>query len=96
VGNCINMLSLATSCAFPVPMIVTMRGEWGEFNPWQIPMGQSAGPCLSLAGALVHVVQDAEDAAPTAEAAIRLAFNAQRATAVLLSQRMIGAKAFKD
>ena len=41
VGNCINMLSLATSCAFPLPMIVTMRGEWAEFNPWQIAMGQT-------------------------------------------------------
>lgn len=96
VGNCINMLSLAASCGFPLPMIVTMRGEWAEFNPWQIPMGQSAGPCLTLAGALVHRVETAEDAAPAVDSALRLAFNAQRPTAVLLAQRMIGAKAFKD
>ena len=43
VGNCINMLSVVTECRFPLLMIVTMRGEWGEFNPWQLPMGQSVG-----------------------------------------------------
>lgn len=96
VGNCINMLSLATSCGFPLPMLVTMRGEWGEFNPWQIPMGQSAGKVLELSGVLVQTVADAEDAAPTVESALRLAFNGQRPTAVLLSQRMIGSKQFKD
>src|SRR5580700_8668179 len=44
VGNCINTLSLATVCGFPLLMLVTMRGEWGEFNPWQIPMGKGTGP----------------------------------------------------
>src|SRR6201994_1267213 len=40
VGNCINMLSLPAICRMPLLMIVTMRGDWGEFNRWQIPMGQ--------------------------------------------------------
>ena len=96
VGNCINMLSLATSCAFPLPMIVTMRGEWAEFNPWQIAMGQTVEPILTLAGTLVHRVENAEDAAPAVDSAIKLAINAQRPTAVLLAQRMIGSKVFKD
>jgi sulfopyruvate decarboxylase alpha subunit len=96
VGNCINMLSLATSCGFPLPMIVTMRGQWGEFNPWQIPMGQMVEPCLTLAGVLVHAVDKPEDAAPSVESAIKLAIHGQRPTAVLLSQRLIGAKSFKD
>jgi sulfopyruvate decarboxylase TPP-binding subunit len=96
VGNCINMLSLATSCGFPLPMVITMRGEWGEFNSWQIPMGQIVGPCLTLAGVLLHTVERPEDAAPAVESAIKLAVNGQRPTAVLLSQRLIGAKSFKD
>ena len=41
VGNCINMLSLMRTCRFPLLTLVTMRGEWAEFNPWQIPMGRS-------------------------------------------------------
>ncbi len=34
VGNCINMLSLTKTCRFPLVMLVAMRGEWAEFNPW--------------------------------------------------------------
>jgi sulfopyruvate decarboxylase alpha subunit len=96
VGNCINMLSLATNCGFPLPMLVTMRGEWAEFNPWQIAMGQTVEPCLTLSGVLVHRAERPEDAAPSADSAIRLAINGQRPTAVLLAQRLIGAKTFKE
>jgi sulfopyruvate decarboxylase alpha subunit len=96
VGNCINMLSLATNCGFPLPMLVTMRGQWSEFNSWQIQMGQTSGAVLSLAGVLVQNVDHVADAAPSVESAIKLAVNGQRPTAVLLSQRMIGAKTFKD
>ena len=38
VGNCINMLSLPVQTRTPLLMLVTMRGEWDEFNPWQVPM----------------------------------------------------------
>lgn len=40
VGNCINMLSLVQECRVPLLMLVTMRGDWGEVSPWQVPMGQ--------------------------------------------------------
>ena len=54
VGNCINMLSIAQECRFPLLMVVTMRGEWGEFNPWQLPMGQSTQQVLrSMPGWIV-------------------------------------------
>jgi hypothetical protein len=33
VGNCINMFSLTQIFRFPFLTLVTMRGEWGEFNP---------------------------------------------------------------
>jgi sulfopyruvate decarboxylase alpha subunit len=95
VGNCINMLSLATVCRFPLLMLVTMRGEWGEFNPWQIPMGKGTGPILEQAGVLVHRIDHAADAAETVQAAARIAFNSDRAAAVLIAQRVIGTKVFK-
>ena len=96
VGNCINTLSLARVCAFPLLMIVTMRGEWGEANPWQVPMGQIAADTLRLAGAIVYEVTEPEAVAPAVEAAARIAFNGNLTAAVLLSQRMLGAKLFKD
>jgi sulfopyruvate decarboxylase alpha subunit len=96
VGNCINTLSLATVCGFPLVMIVTMRGQWGEANPWQVPMGQITADNLRLTGAVVDEVNDPEMAAPAVEAAARMAFKGGLTAAVLLSQRMLGTKLFKD
>jgi sulfopyruvate decarboxylase TPP-binding subunit len=95
VGNCINMLSLTAECRFPLLMLVTMRGEWGETNPWQVPMGQATGSALTGTGVIVHRADRAEDVAPTVAAAAELAFHASRAVAVLLGQRLIGAKRFQ-
>ena len=92
VGNCINMLSLTKNCRFPLPMLIAMRGEWAEFNPWQVPMGSKAQAALELCDVLVYRVERAEEAAETVAAALDIAFNGSLAAAVLLSQRMIGAK----
>lgn len=96
VGNCINTLSLAKVCGFPLLMLVTMRGEWGEINPWQVPMGQITADNLRLTGATVYEVRQPAEAAPAVEAAGRIAFNGGLTAAVLLSQRMLGTKLFKD
>ncbi|HYU11215.1 MAG TPA: thiamine pyrophosphate-binding protein, partial [Stellaceae bacterium] len=66
-GNCINMLSLAKTCRFPLVMLVTMRGEWGEFNPWQVPMGTKTQAALELLDVLVYRVERAEDAGETVD-----------------------------
>ena len=92
VGNCINMLSMTKSCRFPLTLLVTMRGEWGEFNPWQVPMGTKTQAALELMDVLVYRVEEPADAAETVAAALDIAFNGSIATAVLLSQRLIGAK----
>jgi sulfopyruvate decarboxylase TPP-binding subunit len=75
VDNCINTLSLARVCGFPLLMIVTMRGDWGEVNPWQVPMGQITASNMRLAGAVVYEVIDLNLAAASVEAAARIAFN---------------------
>ncbi len=95
VGNCINMLSIVQECRFPLLAIVTMRGEWGEFNPWQVPMGQGTAGALANAGVVVQHVDRADEIAETVSAAAELAFNAFRAVAVSVSQRIIGAKEWK-
>ena len=94
VGNCINMLSLIPILRFPFLTLVTMRGEWGEFNPWQVPMGQGTRGALENAGVIVYRVDDAEEVCPTVEAALGLAFQSRVRVAVLLSQKLIGAKNF--
>jgi len=94
VGNCINMLSLVASCGFPLLMLVTMRGEWGEFNPWQVPMGQATPKVLEQSGIIVQRVSAGSEVRETVEAAAKLAFNSHVGVAVLLSQQLIGAKSF--
>jgi sulfopyruvate decarboxylase alpha subunit len=94
VGNCVNMFSLLRSCGFPFLTIVTMRGEWAEFNPWQIPMGQGTPKTFEHAGFIVYRVDDPADTGPVTEAAVRMAYDGAQPVAVLLSQRLIGAKKF--
>ena len=94
VGNCVNLLSLPRICTMPFFTLVTMRGEWGEFNPWQIPMGQSAATVLEASGVMVYRAGRHEEVLPTVEAALLLAFQSRRSVALLLSQKLIGAKDF--
>jgi sulfopyruvate decarboxylase alpha subunit len=91
-GNCINMLSLAKNCRFPMLLLVTMRGEWAEFNPWQVPMGSKTQAALELMDVLVYRVERPENAVETVNAALAIAFGGDLVAAVLLSQRLIGAK----
>ena len=95
VGNCVNMLSLIRACRFPMLMLVTMRGEWEEFNPWQIPMGSIVEPTLKLCDTHVAKVEQPEQVVPAVQNAIQLAFGDDRAAAVLLSQKLIGRKVWK-
>lgn len=94
VGNCINMFSLTQACRFPLLMLVTMRGEWGEFNPWQLHMGQRATAALELAGTIVHRLEDPSRARETVRAAGTIAFEGQMPVAVLIAQAVIGTKSF--
>ena len=94
VGNCINMLSLVKACRFPFLTLVTMRGEWGEFNPWQVPMGSTTEAAFRLMDVQVLRASHAAEVGPTVAAAARMAFEGGNAMAVLLSQRLIGAKVF--
>jgi sulfopyruvate decarboxylase alpha subunit len=95
VGNCINALALIETCRLPLLTLVTMRGEFGEFNPWQVPMGRATPGALALADVLVERVTRAEEAGAAVAGAARLAFASYRAVAVLLSQQLIGAKSFQ-
>lgn len=92
VGNVINMLGVANECRIPLLMLVTMRGDWGEFNPWQVPMGQATQKALEAAGVIVHRVDEPDRVAETVESAAKFAFGAGRMVAVLIGQRILGAK----
>src|SRR3954469_4635210 len=96
VGNVINVLGMVQECRFPLVTLITMRGEQGEFNPWQVPMGQATRAVLEALGTVVHYPAGAADIAPTVNAALRLAYNSYASVAVLIPQRVIGIKSFQD
>jgi sulfopyruvate decarboxylase TPP-binding subunit len=94
VGNCVNMLSLVRTCRFPLLMLVTMRGQAGEFNPWQLPMGEITAPVLELAGCEVFALDDPGQAGATVATAGQAAYEGQNAAAVLIAQHVVGVKSF--
>jgi sulfopyruvate decarboxylase TPP-binding subunit len=73
-------------------MLVTMRGEWSEFNPWQVPMSRATQPSLEAIGVRVYRADAMGEVAETVAAAAEFAFDGEQQVAVLLSQRMLGKK----
>lgn len=92
VGNCINMLSLPVIMRSPLLMLVTMRGEWAEFNPWQVPMSQATEASLNAVGVRTVRANSPVEIADVVGAAAVEAYDADQQIAVLMSQRVIGAK----
>jgi sulfopyruvate decarboxylase alpha subunit len=96
VGNCINMLSLIRTCRFPLLVLVTMRGEWAEFNPWQSPMGQVVEKSLGLMGVQCFRAELASEVLTQLSAAAESAFAGDQACALILGQRLIGRKTWVE
>jgi sulfopyruvate decarboxylase TPP-binding subunit len=94
VGTCVNMLSLVKSTRTPFFTLVTMRGEWGEFNPWQVPMGAATPKAFRMMGLQVLRANTADEVADVVSAGATMTYLGGTSTAVLLSQRLIGAKIF--
>ena len=92
VGNCINMFSLLRNCGFAGLLLVTMRGEFGEFNPWQVAMGTITEDVLRLAGFLTYRIESPADVDEIVGAGCDMAFDGNLLVAILLSQRLIGRK----
>lgn len=92
VGNCINMLSLPVQARAPLLMLVTMRGEWDEFNPWQVPMGRATEAALEAIGVTVLRAETGEDLVATVAQATTMAFDGDQQIAVLIGQRLLGKK----
>jgi sulfopyruvate decarboxylase alpha subunit len=92
VGNCINMLSLPVMAQIPLLCLVTMRGEWAEFNPWQAPMGQATAAALHAIGVRTFRADSPGALLEIASAAVIEAFESNQQIAILIGQRMLGEK----
>jgi sulfopyruvate decarboxylase alpha subunit len=96
VGNCVNMFSLLRSADFPFLTLVTMRGEYAEFNPWQRPMGRATPSVLEAMGLTVLRASHADEVEDIVAAGLDAAFEAGEQVAVLLSQNLIGRKKWES
>src|SRR2546423_12968899 len=94
VGNCVNMLSLIKGGRFPFLTLVSMRGDFGEGNPWQFPMGEATEPVLAAMGIKCLRAEHPAEALASVAAALTMVFQARRAVAVLFTQKLLGAKRF--
>ncbi len=94
VGNCINMLSLPIIARFPLLMLVTMRGEWAEFNPWQVPMGQATQRALEAVGVRVFRAETPAELRDALRGAIVEAFDGDQQIAILIGQKLLGTKSW--
>jgi len=92
VGNVINAAGLLKTCRIPLLLIVTMRGEEGEFNTWQVPMGTATPAVLEAMGVSVQRAARAEEVASLVSDSLKNI----HATAVLISQPVIGIKSFQE
>jgi sulfopyruvate decarboxylase alpha subunit len=92
VGNVVNVLGILKTCRFPLVMVVTMRGELGEFNSWQVPMGEGTQGSFETMGVSVKRASSADEVAPLVAAALK----EDKASAVLISQKVIGIKSFQE
>ncbi|MFW8565046.1 phosphonopyruvate decarboxylase [Orrella sp. 11846] len=94
VGNCANLLSLVSLGRFPFLTLVSMRGDFGEGNPWQYPAGKAVEPIFHAMGVKTIRADCENEVSSIVDAAITQAFQGGCPTAVLLTQRLLGAKAF--
>ena len=95
VGNCINMLSLPLGANMPLLMLVTMRGDHGEFNSSQVPMGNNTQRVLEAIDVIVKRADHDDEVAAAVSGGLRMTFNTFRPTAVLIGQQVLGAKDFR-
>ncbi len=94
LGNCLNYLSLAKGARFPVLMMISMRGDYGEQNPWQYPMGEAAETLLEAMDVQIFKVEQRDDLETATIAAVNASGKGTQSAAIVLGQKFLGAKGF--
>jgi sulfopyruvate decarboxylase subunit alpha len=85
LGNSLNALtSLLVPYRIPVLIVISMRGDAGEWNAAQVPMGRAVRPIFDAIGIPHATVETPETAAHTIERVSRTAFATRLPAACLL------------
>ena len=93
IGNAINALaSLAIPYQIPLPMFIGCRGELGEFNASQVPMGQALRPILDALRIPHFDLAHPEEVNVVVDGALKLTYALELPVAVLISTQLAGWK----
>lgn len=93
LGNAANILaSLAVPYQIPFLMLISQRGELGEFNTVQVGMGQALRQTLDALDVPHFTLEREDEVARIVTGAIRLAFSTDRPVAAIISPLLTGGK----
>ena len=93
LGNALNALgSLALAYHIPFPLLISLRGELGEFNPAQLQMGRAVPGCLD-ALYIPHVtLRRSDDLQTVLTGALKTCYTNEAPFGILLSAQLTGWK----
>ena len=93
MGNCVNALgSVCIPFRIPVPMFISIRGELGEFNMAQVPVGKAVAPILDALSLQHFALDRKEEMLTVLDGAIKLTYAGRLPVGVLLSTSLTGGK----
>jgi sulfopyruvate decarboxylase TPP-binding subunit len=89
LGNSINALtSLLVPYQIPMLILISMRGDAGEWNSAQVPMGRAVAPICEAVGLPVSTADSAETTADTVALVGTTAFKTRLPGVCLLPRRV--------
>jgi len=92
-GNTLNALgSLAMIYHIAFPLLVSLRGELGEFNPAQLHMGRAVPGCLDALGIQHLTLRVQDDLETLLNGALKTCYTAEEPFGILLSAQLTGWK----
>ena len=75
-----------------VPMFINLRGELGEFNIAQVPMGRATRPVLDVLGLPYYTLTMDENLDKVVRGALKLCYSSREPLALCLTPLLHGGK----
>jgi len=93
LGNCVNALgSLSVASQIPLVLVISHRGDLGEFNPAQVPMGRATGPILDALGIRYIKPGSVAELEAQGDGLLKLAYTSSLPVAMVLPAELTGGK----
>ena len=93
LGNSLNAIgSLAMAYRIPFPLLVSLRGELGEFNPAHLQMGRAVTGCLDALHIQYVTLRSETDLETVVTGAVKTCYTAEEPFGILLSAQLTGWK----